>query len=561
MPLAKVPCCCAQSMEDDEENVKNVKAKHADDDYDDDASKIKCSLWYWLLVILFALGVVTMTALTISRYVDFLKRGRGSPHHPQQVVQKYANALQTALQFFDVQKSGELVSNKIAWRGDSALQDGSEEKLDLSKGLYDAGDMMKFGFPMAFTATVLSWAILEYGHHMNAVHELENAQDSLKWVTDYLINAHPHPNVLYVQVGDPELDHNCWERPETMTEKRPLAQINTSFPGTDVAAETAAAMASASLVFKKINSIYSDMLLMHAQQLFAFADTYRGLYSISVPQVQPYYNSTAYGDELLWAASWLYLATGDQSYLRYATELNGEAFANWGNPTWFSWDDKRAGVQVLLSRINLFGAKDISETENLGLQMYRKTAETVMCGLLPDSPTATTSRTEGGLIWVATWNCLQHSVASAFLALLYSDYMITSGTETLYCSGKLYKPDDLRDFSISQVDYVLGRNPMKMSYLVGFGSNYPLHVHHRGSSIPADANSGCRDGFKWLDSESPNPNLASGALVGGPFFNESYIDIRNNSMQGEPTTYNSALLVGLLSGLATSSTVVKSFTT
>lgn len=131
-----------------------------------------------------------------------------------------------------------------------------------------------------------------------------------------------------------------------MTEKRPLAQINTSFPGTDVAAETAAAMASASLVFKKVNSTYSDMLLMHAQQLFTFADTYRGLYSISVPQVQKYYNSTTYGDELLWAASWLYLASGDRSYLRYVTELNGQGFADWGNPTWFSWDDKRAGVHV-----------------------------------------------------------------------------------------------------------------------------------------------------------------------------------------------------------------------
>lgn len=123
-------------------------------------------------------------------------------------------------------------------------------------------------------------------------------------------------------------------------------QINTSFPGTEVAAETAAAMASASLVFRKVNSTYSDTLLMHAKQLFTFADTYRGSYSISIPQAQEYYNSTGYEDELLWAATWLYHATGDESYLRYVTEFNGEAFANWGSPTWFSWDNKHAGVQV-----------------------------------------------------------------------------------------------------------------------------------------------------------------------------------------------------------------------
>lgn len=232
-----------------------------------------------------------------------------------------------------------------------------------------------------------------------------------------------------VKVGDAKSDHDCWERPETMSEMRPLTQVNASFPGTDVAAETAAAMASASLVFKKINSTYSNQLLVHAQQLFMFADTYRGSYSISVPQVQEYYNSTGYGDELLWAASWLYYATGDNSYLNYVTELNGQEFANWGTPTWFSWDDKLPGVQVyivhfnkiflssgymlkccchfssmfiileqiLLSRIILFGVKEVSETENLDLQMYRETAEAIMCGLLPDSPTATSSRTDSSI--------------------------------------------------------------------------------------------------------------------------------------------------------------------
>lgn len=150
----------------------------------------------------------------------------------------------------------------------------------------------------------------------------------------------------------------------------------------------------------------------------------------------------------------------------------------------------------------------------------------------------------------------------------------------------MYKPIDLRKFAISQVcacptklhqlyshnittngklrqyfqvEYVLGENPMRMSYLVGYGSEYPRYIHHRGSSIPVDAKTGCRDGFKWYDSAEPNPNVAFGALVGGPFFNETYDDFRNNSMQGEPTTYSNALLVGLLSGLVATSSVAWSF--
>ena len=100
---------------------------------------------------------------------------------------------------------------------------------------------------------------------------------------------------------------------------------------------------------------------------------------------------------------------------------------------------------------------------------------------------------------------------------------------------------------------------MEMSYLVGYGSSYPQYVHHRGSSIPVYAKTGCKDGFNWLYSPKPNPNVAVGALVGGPFLNETYIDSRNNSMQAEPSTYNAALLVALLSGLVTSSSVVQSF--
>jgi hypothetical protein len=54
-------------------------------------------------------------------------------------------------------------------------------------------------------------------------------------------------------------------------------------------------------------------------------------------------------------------------------------------------------VQVLLSRLNFFGSKQISNAENEGLKNYRNTAEAVICGLLPDSPSATASRTAGTL--------------------------------------------------------------------------------------------------------------------------------------------------------------------
>lgn len=522
------------------------------------SSKGGCCGWFLVLIVVAAIVAGLVVAFR-SKFHHSDDKPEPVPGPPGTIVTKYSDALKLALQFFDIQKSGKLEDNKISWRGDSALNDGSDAKVDLSKGLYDAGDHMKFGFPMAFTATVLSWAILEYGDQMAATKQLQPAQDSLKWITDYLINAHPKDNVLYIQVGDPDLDHKCWERPESMTEKRPVTQVNVSTPGTEVAAETAAAMAAASLVFKSSDATYSDTLLKHAKQLFDFADKHRGSYSENIPKVATYYNSTGYEDELLWAASWLYHATKDNTYLEYVND-NGNDFANFGSPTWFSWDNKLAGTQVLLSRVNLFASKEISSSANSGLQKYRQTAEAVMCGLIPKSPTATSSRTDGGLIWVSEWNALQHPVAAAFLAVVYSDYMLSSRTARISCNGHKYKPSDLRKFAISQADYVLGNNPMKMSFLVGYGDKYPQFVHHRGASIPADAKTGCVNGFKWLNSSEPNPNVAVGALVGGPFLNETFLDSRNNSMQTEPSTYNSALVVGLLSGLVTTSSVASSFT-
>ncbi|KAJ1692648.1 hypothetical protein LUZ63_009346 [Rhynchospora breviuscula] len=306
----------------------------------------------------------------------------------------YGAALATSLQFLQIQKAGKLIGNTIAWRGDSALNDGKGAGLDLSKGLYDAGDHMKFGFPMAFTGTILSWTILEYKQLLTGYGKLNLALDNLRWITDYLVNAHSADNVLCIQVGDPKVDHSCWDRPESMTEERPLLFINKTSPGSDVAGETAAALAAASLVFKSSNATYSSSLLKHAKQLFDFADKYRGIYSYTYPDLANYYNSTDYHDELLWAAAWLYHATGNMTYLQYTID-NGQKFKGYGDPTYFSWDDKRAGTQVLLSRVQLLSSDSLSNNINTVLGSYRSTAESVMCVLVPGTPISTTSRTEG----------------------------------------------------------------------------------------------------------------------------------------------------------------------
>jgi endoglucanase len=101
-----------------------------------------------------------------------------------------------------------------------------------------------------------------------------------------------------------------------------------------------------------------------------------------------------------------------------------------------------------------------------------------------------------------------------------------------------------------QINYVLGHNPMNMSYVVGYGKKYPKQVHHRGASIPKSAGRvGCTQGHKFRDANSPNPHVIEGAMVMGPNKFDKYVDRRTNYNQAEPTLAGNAALVGALVSL------------
>jgi hypothetical protein len=60
---------------------------------------------------------------------------------------------------------------------------------------------------------------------------LDDGRKALKWATDYFLKAHVAPTVFYGQVGQVDLDHAYWGRPEDMTMERPAFKIDTSHPG------------------------------------------------------------------------------------------------------------------------------------------------------------------------------------------------------------------------------------------------------------------------------------------------------------------------------------------
>ncbi|XP_074567572.1 endoglucanase 9-like [Curcuma longa] len=498
-------------------------------------------------------GLITLIVKTVPRH-----------HRPRPPPDNYTLALHKALMFFNAQRSGPIPKhNNVSWRGNSGMKDGISDPShgrSLVGGFYDAGDAIKFNFPSSFAMTMLSWSVIEYSAKYEAAGELGHVKEIIKWGVDYLLKTFNSSadtiDRIAAQVGQGDTsggttpnDHYCWMRPEDIDYPRPVLECHSC---SDLAAEMAAALASASIVFKD-NKAYSQKLVHGAATLFKFSREQRGRYSGGGSDAAVFYNSTSYWDEFVWGGSWMYLATGNSSFLQLATHptLAKHAGAFWGGPDYgvLSWDNKLTGAQVLLSRLRLFLSPGYPYEEIL--KTFHNQTGIIMCSYLPVFNTF--NRTKGGLIQLnhGRPQPLQYVVNAAFLAALYSDYLEASDSPGWYCGPNFFSTGVLRDFARTQIDYILGKNPQKMSYVVGFGGRYPKHVHHRGASIPKNGvKYGCKGGWKWRDTKKPNPNTVVGAMVAGPDRHDGFRDVRTNYNYTEPTLAGNAGLVAALVALS-----------
>nr|ACT54547.1 endo-1,4-beta-glucanase [Dimocarpus longan] len=516
---------------------------------------LKWTLWSFVIAfIVIALPIII--AKTIPKH-------KPRPPPPD----NYTLALHKALLFFNAQKSGKLPKNNgIPWRGNSGLSDGNattDVKGGLVGGYYDAGDNSKFHFPMSFAMTMLSWSLIEYDHKYKAIDEYNHARELIKWGTDYLLltfnSSATKINLIHAQVGGSQNgssvpdDHYCWERPEDMDYTRPVQTVTS---GPDLGGEMAAALAAASIVFRD-NNAYSKKLIKGAKTVFDFARDggKRNRYSRGNPFIEPFYNSTGYFDEYMWGAAWLYYATGNVSYISLATNpglsKNSKAFFMIPDQLSLNWDNKLPAAMLLLTRFRIFLNPGYPYEDML--RMYHNTTTLTMCAYMKD--VSFFNWTRGGMIQLNRGRPqpLQYTANAAFLASLFVDYLNATGVPGINCGPNFYKLEKIQSFATSQVDYILGKNPMKMSYVVGFGNKFPRHVHHRAASIPHDKKYySCTGGFKWRDTRNPNPNNITGAMVGGPDRFDQFRDLRSNYSYTEPTLAGNAGLVAALVSLTSS---------
>ena len=425
----------------------------------------------------------------------------------------YGEALQKAILFYELQRSGDLPEEtRCNWRGDSGLTDGADAGLDLTGGLYDAGDHVKFNLPMAYTASTLAWSVYESRDSYEESGQLVYIEDSIRWINDYLIKCHPEENVFYYQVGDGSADHSWWGPAEVMQMNRPSYKVDMNNPGSTVSAGASASLASCSVIFADTDADYSKECLEHAIQLYEFAASAKS--DAGYTAANGFYTShSGFYDELTWAAAWLYIATGDDSYLTDAKTYFAQADTN---PKWaHCWDNVSIGAATLLA----VETGDVTYTK-----LVEDNLDFWTTGLNGERITYTPQ----GLAWLDSWGSLRYATTEAFVALVYS--------ESDVCPDN--KKDTYYDFGVAQVNYALGDTGR--SYLIGFGEDYPQNPHHRTAQGSYSNN---------MNEPKEARHTLYGALVGGPDSNDGYQDEVSNYINNEVACDYNAGIVGALACL------------
>ena len=427
----------------------------------------------------------------------------------------YGEALQKSLLFYELQRSGDLSGCELRtnWRGSSCLEDGSDVGLDLTGGLFDAGDNVKFNLPMGYTSSVLAWGVYEYPEAYEESGQKEYALGTIRWVCDYLMKCHPEDDVFYYQVGDGGQDHGWWGPCETMHMDRKSSKVTVDSPGSCVVGEAAAALASAAVVFKDSDPDYAELCIRHAKQLYDFAARTRS--DAGYTMANGFYTSfSGFEDELAWSAAWLYLATGDSGYLEKAEKSMATLKYD---PKWaMCWDDVSVGALALLCEQT--GKRNYADMLEQNLDFWTR-------GMSDGSRVTYSPK---GLAWLDSWGSLRYATTESFVALVYSKSDLCGSEEK-----KIYT-----EFAESQVNYALGSTGR--SFVVGFGENPPVNVHHRTAHSSATNN---------INEPKDSRHILFGALVGGPDASDNYSDERNNYTTNEVADDYNAGFTGALAGL------------
>ena len=347
-------------------------------------------------------------------------------------------------------------------------------------------------------------------------------------------------------MGNGDADHAQWGRPQQWDEAkqpRPKYACTAARPCSELAAETAAAMAAASIAFAATGSnddaTYAAELRSNAASLFEFAASNRGLYHLSITDAAKFYKSWGDDDDLGWAAAWLARSTADAgkkaSYIAAAESY--AAAVGWEGAEQ-SWDGKTPGLNLLLYKLT-------------GKQQHKTMVEKFLAKWMPGEGN-TVAYTPQGLAWYMKWGPLRYAANTALIAVGYADALDSSGSGGAG-GGADARAREYTSWARGQIQYMLGHantlgpNGAGFSYLVGYGDHFPRKVHHQMATCPK-APAAC-DWNTFNDESKPNAYTLYGALVGGPGKDDSFDDKRSDYIKNEVTLDYNAGFTSVLAAL------------
>lgn len=484
----------------------------------------------------------------------------------------FAEALQKSLYFYDAEKCGEEAGydkgGRLEWRGschegDAAIPleytslsdeflakyrdiidpDG-DGTVDVHGGFHDAGDHVRFGLPQSYSAATLGWGFNEFRESFKAIGEEEHMIEILRYFTDTFLRCsfldeNGELIAFCYMVGEGDVDHCYWGPPELYPEEyqrtRPADFATYDSPGSDVCASTATALATSYMNFKDEDPEYAAECLKVAEAMYDFAVKYRGKH-----QGDGYYTSDYDEDELAWAASWLYECTGNMDYIDditrvdetgnyvgYMKRIIPETFKQniWYNSWVHCWDAVWGGTFLKLNQ--LFPENELFDF------IARWNVEYLSGGKCPHKDTTDKNyykTSPAGYAMINGWGSARYNTAAQLSALVYM-------------KNNPERPD-FGEWAKGAMEYLMGRNPMGYSYIVGYGYEKGLpfahHPHHRAAH-----------GSKTNSMNDPEEHrhILWGALAGGPDLNDYHMDSTTEYAYNEVTIDYNAAFVGALAGL------------
>lgn len=473
----------------------------------------------------------------------------------------YAKALQYSQYFYDANMCGTGVNenSQYSWRSDchtydaelpldstntnmsesfistnkSILDPDGDGMLDVAGGFHDAGDHVKFGMPEAYSGSTLGWGYYEFKEQYVATGQDDHAETILRYFNDYFMKCTYLDDsgkaiAFCYQVGDGDIDHRYWNSPEVDEMFRRGWFATEELPSTDCVAAASASLAVNYMNFKDKDPEYAEKSFKYAKALFEFAQRCENK-KCNADGPGGYYTSSKWEDDYCWAASWLYLATKEDHYLEEILKY----FDYYAPSCWtHCWNDVWAGTACNLGVIDDLIDKDGQVLEDRYKEVTNKSpyeeidfwsqiAKTIDGWSVGKSVILT----PGGYAFLNQWGSARYNTATQMLALVYDKH-----------HGD--KPSKYSEWAKSQMDYLMGDNPINRCYIVGYSDISAKFPHHRAAS-----------GLSRCEDTNAHRYVLYGALVGGPGPKDEHIDVTADYIYNEVTIDYNAAFVGACAGL------------